>query len=273
MPTLLASRLLATDDWDEQVLRCLLANLRTTGKLGFRQERIELADLQKNGWQPYHDANNVYMAPHFVAYLWACNIWAYGLTGYTGFLHPTLEAIRSTVAAYPRWQWANGMSQEIARMLLPLAFLVRIDATPEYRGWLESMLQELLSLMQPCGAIAEHLGLPEYGRYSAPKSNAAYGTREASVLQNNGDPACDLLYTMNFAFLGIHEAAMALQQNRLADVEDKMAEFFCRIQVCAPAHCYLDEAWMRSFDYNLWEYWELRRCRMGCMGSRNGLDQ
>lgn len=255
LPTLLAARLLSTDAWDEKVLRCLLANLRTTGRLGFRQERLELAELQKKGWRAYREADNVYMAPHFEAYLWACNIWAYGLTGYTGFLHPTVDAIRATVDAYPRWRWTNGLSQETARMLLPLAFLVRVADTPEHRGWLERMLQELLRLMQPCGAIAEHLGLPEFGRYSAPKSNAAYGTREASVLQNNGDPACDLLYTMNFAFLGLHEAAEALQQNMPAEVEDKMAEFFCRIQVCAPAHSYLDGAWMRSFDYNLWEYW------------------
>jgi hypothetical protein len=255
MPTLAVARLLNTDAWDEQVLRCLSANLRTTGRLGFRQERIELKALQENGWQHYRSADHVYMAPHFEAYLWACNIWAYGLTGYQGFLHPTIDAIRSTMAAYPRWQWTNGLSQEIARMLLPLAFLVRIDDSPEYRAWLEKMLQELLNLMQPCGAITERLGLPGYGRYSAPKSNAAYGSREASVVQNNGDPACDLLYTMNFAFLGIHEAAAALQQDSVSALEDKMADFLCRIQVHAPAHDYLDGAWMRSFDYDLWEYW------------------
>ena len=34
-----------------------------------------------------------------------------------------------------------------------------------------------------------------------------------------------------------------------------MAEFLCRSQVRSQAHPYLDGAWMRSFDYDHWEYW------------------
>lgn len=255
LPTLAASHLLATDRWDMRVMRCLLANLRTSGTLGFRRERIDMPHFPAEGWRFFRDEEVVYMAPHFEAYLWACHIWAYALTGYGGFMERTLKAIRLTMQAYPHWKWTNGLSQEIARMLLPLAFLVRVDDSPEHRRWLQHMVDELLSLRQPCGAIVERLGLPGLGRYSAPISNAAYGTREASVLQENGDPACDLLYTTNYAFLGLHEAAAVTGDPRLAEAVDELASFLCRIQVRSEAHPYLDGAWMRSFDFDIWEYW------------------
>jgi hypothetical protein len=147
-------------------------------------------------------------------------------------------------------------------MLLPLAFLVRIEDTPQHRGWLNRMAGDLLDRqearaggMQPCGAIQERLGPLEGGQYAPPRSNEEYGTTEASLIQANGDPACDLLYTTNYAFLGLHEAAAATGEDRLREAADRLAGFLCRIQVRSEAHPYLDGAWMRGFDYERWEHW------------------
>ena len=140
-------------------------------------------------------------------------------------------------------------------MLLPLAFLVRIEDTPEHRGWLGRVADDLLAQMQPCGAIREQLGPLESGQYAPPQTNEAYGTTEASLIQANGDPACDLLYATNYAFLGLHEASTAAGDSRLQEAEDRLARFLCRIQVRSEAHPYLDGAWMRGFDYERWEYW------------------
>jgi hypothetical protein len=258
LPTLLAGRLLEKDKWDEHVLRCLLANLRTTGPQGFRHNWIRYPESFSDGrgWQHYYDQEFVRYGPHYQAYLWACYLWAYALTGYEGFLTRTKTAIRMTMEAYPdQWKWTNGLTQEIARMILPLAFLVRVEDTPEHRDWLKLMCAELLAHMQPCGAIAEKIGILENGNYPPPMSNEAYGTREASLLQNNGDPVSDLLYTINFAFLGLHEAFAATGDPHLKEAEDRMADFLCRIQVKSTKHNYLDGAWMRSFDYEMWEYW------------------
>lgn len=145
------------------------------------------------------------------------------------------------------------LTQEIARILLPLAFLIRVEDTVEHRNWLDQMSGELLRQMQPCGVIAEKLGTPANGLYPPPESNEAYGMREATLLQHDGDPVCDLLYTANFAFLGFHEVAAVDAQ--LKSVEDRLAEFLCRIQLDSEKHPYLNGAWMRSFDYRRWEYW------------------
>ncbi len=257
MPTLLARHLLAEDRWDERVLRCLFANLRTTGRLGFRRNRIDLGPLlaQERGWAFYHDEDTVTYAPHYQAYLWAAYLLAYALTGFDGFLDRTQTAIRMTMEAYPHWQWTNGLTQEMARMLLPLSTLIRIEDTPAHRRWLAQVSEGLLAQMQPCGAIREQLGPLENGRYAPPQSNEAYGTAEAPLIQENGDPACDLLYTTNYAFLGLHEAAAATGSQALREAEDRLAQFLCRIQVRSEAHQYLDGAWMRGFDYARWEYW------------------
>jgi hypothetical protein len=257
MPTLVAHHLLADDRWDERVLRCLLANLRTTGRLGYRRNRIDLGPLleQDRGWAFYYDEETVSYAPHYQAYLWAAYLLAFALTGFDGFLDRTKTAIRMTMEVYPRWQWTNGLTQEMARMLLPLAFLVRIEDRAEHRSWLARVANTLLAQMQPCGAIREQLGPLESGRYGPPASNEAYGTAEAPLIQENGDPACDLLYTTNYAFLGLHEAAAVTGGAALQKAEDRLAQFLCRVQVRSEEHPYLDGAWMRGFDYERWEYW------------------
>lgn len=256
LPALAAARLLDDDRWDERILRCLLANLRTTGRLGFRRARIDQHQFAEHGgWTFFREEEHVHYAPHYQAYLWAAFLWAYALTGHREFLEKPRQALGMTMAAYPdQWQWTNGLSQEIARVILPLAFLVRVDDTPEHRGWLERMVTELTTLMQPCGAVQEKLGAAGRGAYGPPASNEAYGTNEATLMQSPADPVCDLLYTTNYALVGLHEAA-ASGSSAAREAVDRLAAFLCRIQVRSEAQPYLDGAWMRSFDYKLWEYW------------------
>ena len=140
-------------------------------------------------------------------------------------------------------------------MLLPLAWLVRLEDTREHRAWLRHIAGELLALQDPCGAIREEVGSEGLGSYAPPASNEAYGTSEAPLIQRNGDPLCDLLYTSNFAFVGLHEAAAATGDGFYREAADRLAAFLCRIQVQSGAHPYLDGAWLRGFDYELWVYW------------------
>ena len=270
LPALLAGRLFEDDHWDDRILQMLLANLRTTGCLGFRRDSIRPPSFGAgpDGWQVFRDEQVISYAPHYQASLWAAFLWAYALTGYEGFLGGTKNAIRMTMEAYPhKWHWTNGLSQEIARMLLPLAFLVRIEDTPEHRDWLQLMCDEMLSRMEPCGAIRETLGPPENAKYPPPRSNESYGTNEASLIQEEGDPVCDLLYTADFAFLGLHEAAAVIGDARIKEAEDRLAHFLCRLQVRSVEHPYLDGAWMRAFDYELWEYWASCQTWDGALGA------
>jgi hypothetical protein len=160
------------------------------------------------------------------------------------------------MADYPdNWTWTESMQLERARLLLPLAWLVRLEDTPQHRAWLRRIAKDMLAMQDDCGAIREDLGLLGHGTSAPPRSNAEYGTSEATLIQSDGDPATDLLYTIGFAFLGLHEAAAATDKPLYRDAEDKLAEFFCRAQIHAPNHPEFDGAWFRAFDYRLWDYW------------------
>ena len=61
----------------------------------------------------------------------------------TGFLVAAKAGIGRTMELYPGgWRWADNM--ERARMLLPLAWLVRVEDTPEHRRWLQTVAADLV---------------------------------------------------------------------------------------------------------------------------------
>jgi hypothetical protein len=219
----------------------------------------------------------------------AANLWAYNIThNSTLFLDRTLRGLNSSMAAFYRKKWTCqvGLTSELARMVLPLAWLVRVWDTPKSRGWLRDVTQMLLSYMHPSGAIQEDPtcfnGAPSNHR--APSSNAAYGTAESTLSQSAADPVTDLMYSFNFAFLGLHEAAAATAPGagagdtidpdhaRYAAAASRMASVAVRSQVSVgnpkntadsssntpPAMGTpetLDGAWLRAIDIERWEFY------------------
>ena len=254
--TAATAAVLGENRWDEAMMMCLLGNLRTAGQLGFRGDRIDMPALGAQGWRPFFERWNTSYSPHMESWLWACYLWAYHRTGFELFYERAATALRMTMARYPNGlRWTNGLAQERARILLPLAWLVRVKDTPEHRAWLQTAVDGLLSLQQANGAIREELGPPGQGMFPQPSSNAAYGTGEAPLIQQNGDPVADMLYTSNFAFLALREAAAATGDPAIRAAEDKLAKFLCRIQVRSESQPSLDGGWFRVFDYNRWEAW------------------
>jgi len=248
--------LLQSDRWDEVLLQNILGNYRTSGIFGFREDALNDGQLRKLGWQHYWHGRTIHYAPHYQAWIWASYLWLYDKTGYEPLLERTRDAIRLMMEAYPeRWNWTNGIQQERGRMLLVLAWLIRVDDRPAHRRWLARIAADMLRCQDACGAIREELGPPGHGSFRPPRSNAEYGTNEASLIQENGDPVADMLYTCNFAFLGLHEAHAATGQKRYRVMADRLAEFLVRIQVRSDVHPELDGGWFRAFDYNRWDYW------------------
>jgi hypothetical protein len=215
-----------------------------------------MEQLEERGWEACFRDDLILLHPHYECYLWACFLWAYTISGDMLFLRRAHDAIGRVVTAGPEaWCWTNGLAQERARMLLPLAWLVRAADTAEHRNWLRAVADRLLALQDDCGAITEQLGSPALGSYPPPPSNEAYGEHEASLIQADGDPVADLLYTTNFAFLGLHEAAAATGDEDYRVASDRLADFLCRIQARSSRRPELDGAWFRAFDFGRWEPW------------------
>lgn len=254
LATIAGAAALKTDRYDAPVLRALLTNLRTTGKLGFRGDRVDVPALEQHGWRHFHDAATVNYSPHFESGLWACYLWAHARTGNAEFLTKAETAIRMTMEHYPKgWRWKDNL--ERARMLLCLAWLIRVEDTPQHRGWLTTVATDLLQSQQPSGALRERIvGIRDGGHYSVPVSNEAYGTTETPLQQSPDDPVTDQLYTTGFALLGLHEAAAATGDPTLRRAEDALAAYLVRIQVRADGRPDLSGAWFRAFDDRAWDY-------------------
>jgi len=120
---------------------------------------------------------------------------------------------------------------------------------------LDLICDDLLKHQVESGALREELGEGSKGRYGAPKSNEHYGHSEAPVIHANGDPLADMLYTSNFAFFALNEAAQATKTPKYLEAVDKLADFMVRIQSTSTGRQDLDGCWFRAFDYQNWEYY------------------
>jgi hypothetical protein len=242
--------------WQHRIWLAILADFRLVGTLGHQKSRYDQEPLARDGWQHYHNSPIVLHDMNYQAYPWALFLWAYAKTGYQPFLDRCEKGIRLSVEAYPnQWRWSNSITSQQARFLLPLAWLVRVRDTAETRSWLRRVAQDLLSHQHESGAIAEWTGPPSTGIQMPPTSNEKYGGGEGTLIQENGDPATDLLYTMNFAFIGLHEAHAATGEAVYKDAADRIARFLVRAQVHSEIHPQFHGAWYRAFDFKNWDYW------------------
>lgn len=230
--------------------------LRTTGPNGLRQPSLIHPNHFQNSktWLDYYQNNYEKCHPHYQAFQWALNCQLYALSGDKRFLDSAIAAMEEANKVFPDFYWQNGATGDWCRILLPYAMLVEVDDTPEHRAWLDKVVEFFLSKINEFGTLPELMGKRELGHYPAPSCNADHGRGEAALVQFNGDPACDLLYSINYGFIGLHEAYMATKNPKYKAALDKMAEFFCRIQAKSTEQTYIDGAWLRGFDYNLWEF-------------------
>lgn len=252
-----SAAVLKDNSWNEKISEAIIGNFRTTGKNGFRSDMLQDSTIQRLGWQHFYNDTISNPHPHFEAWPWACYLYLYSKTRYLPLLRRTERGIRLTMEAYKRggWKWTNGIQQERARMLLPLAWLVRVSPTETHLQWLRFMADELIKNQQPCGAIREELGDPSKGCFGRTKSNADYGKQEAPLIFTNGDPIADMLYTNNFAFIGLNETARATGDPKYLKAVNKLSSFLIRIQVKSTHLKSVDGAWFRAFNYLNWDYW------------------
>ena len=83
---------------------------------------------QEEGWRRVYDAQgSPSYSPHYVSYIWAVYLWGYHVSEFPPLLERAQRALEIMMAGYPQ-KWiptSNGIAMQRARILLPLAFLVR----------------------------------------------------------------------------------------------------------------------------------------------------
>ena len=253
---ILSEELLDNPKHAKRLLQLGYSLLRTTGPNGLRTPSLLQPEHFQGGktWMYYRENNYEKCHPHYQAWHWALNCQLYALSGDKRFLDSAIAAMKEANKCFPDFYWQNGASGDWCRILLPYAMLVEVDDTPEHREWLDKVVKFFIGKLNEYFTVPEVMGKIELGHYPSPSCNADHGRGEAALVQFNGDPACDLLYSVNYGFIGLHEAYMATGNAEYKAALDGMADFFCRIQATSLDQPYIDGAWLRGFDYNLWEF-------------------
>lgn len=252
-----ASSYMENERWNKFIVENILGNFRTSSKQGFQGNALNQNAIESNGWEYYFNRDFENLHPHFESWMWACYLWLYDKTKYQPLLDKAKSGIKIMMEGYPdKWRTQNGIQQERARMVLPLAWLVRIENTPQHVQWLDEVVSKILEYQEPNGAIREELGRAETDAHKIlVTSNDAYGKNEASLIAINGDPVADMLYTCNFLFFGLNEAAYATNNPKYFKALNQLSDFLLRIQSKSEMHDDFDGAWFRAFDYGRWDYW------------------
>ena len=257
------SSLLKTEKYNTILISTILANFRITGINGFGPASASFDDIIKNGWESYHNSDysneGSNYSPHYQSYLWAVYLWAYQNTQYQPFYNRAYLAIEHMMEHYPTY-WiptSNGITMQRARMLLPLAWLVNVNNTEKHVDWLHNVLNGLLERQdEKTGAIREEISAQGWNKTTRVPNNNDYGTFEAPLNQENTDPVSDLLYTSNFALIGLNEAYHCLQgeNTTIGNALNKLEDFLIRIQSRSENKNY-SGAYFRAFDFEKFEIW------------------
>ena len=164
-----------------------------------------------------------------------------------------------TLEQYPGgWRWQDSI--ERARMLLCLAWLVRVEDTPEHREWLSRIASDLIERQDRSGALQEKLAGTGGGHYLIPQSNEAYGTGETPLIQRTAIPrqiSSTRQGSLFWALRSLRDRRRQAEGRRTGlRISSAGAGPFGRSAVAR-------RLLVRAFDFRRWDYWAQRRCGLG----------
>lgn len=177
---------------------------------------------------------------HYNAWYMAALILGSRLLGDKKYLAAGLRGLNTLMARYPNTAREHSQTQELCRLILPLALLYGETHEAAHRAWLDRVTGDLCAFRARPGAFVEH----DEG-YTASCSHAARG--ECSVFCENGDPVCDFLYSMNWLPVSFAAAWKTTGDEKFKNLFRETASFIASVQLKSPDPL-LDGAWARAAD-------------------------
>jgi hypothetical protein len=150
------------------------------------------------------------------------------------------RGLGTIMAAYPNTIREHSETQELCRLVAPLAWLSWVTGKQEHRDWLYRVAKDLERFRHPSGGYAEW----DTG-YAATCARNENG--ECSLLANNGDPVADLLYSLNWLPIGFMQAYLVTRDPHFLQLWEGIARFMVSVQL-ASRDPLLDGGWARALD-------------------------
>jgi len=217
----------------------------TTGTNGLRPNRTDCANLTQEETERIRTTESGRASAHYNAYYHAALLLAYKICKKQAYFDTARKGLEAIMALYPDTLREQSETQEMCRLVLPLACLVEASGEDRHKAMLYRVTADLQRLRHPCGGYAEW----DTG-YQANCSRREAG--ECSLLAVNGDPVADLLYSVNWLPLGFAYAYYVTKDKMFRGLWEDIARFFCLAQIQSKDKT-IDGAWARAFDMELQE--------------------
>jgi len=146
---------------------------------------------------------------------------------------------------YPENEREHSETEELCRLVFPLAVLYETTHDPKHLEWLHRVTDDLEKYVHESGAYCEW----DTG-YKANRSRTKGD--ECSLLANNGDHVSDLLYSINWLPLGFAYAYHATGDRKFYDKWCGIAWFMASAQIRSESPL-LNGSWARAFDLDRFE--------------------
>lgn len=248
IPTILYTLYEKDDRYLNNITRALDFLVKTTPKNGIRPARTDnLLIYGSDEVEKLGDLGNNVASAHYNAYYHAALLMAYKLSSNESYKEVAINGLETLMALYPDTVREQSETEELCRLILPLAWLFHTTGGDKHRSMLYRVTEDLQRLKKFDGAYLEwDTG---YKAHCSKKENS-----ESSLLADNGDPICDFLYSMNWLPLGFSQAYLITSDDMFYKLWFENAEFFASAQILSENQN-LNGIWARGFDPEMREYY------------------
>ncbi len=223
--------------------------VKTTGTDGTRIFRTDLKDLTEEKLKALASEPGNFPCAHYNAYYHAALLLAYRLTGIDMFRQIGVKGLETIMSVYPNTVREHSETQEMCRLVLPLAYLYWITGAAQHKDWLYQVAEDLQRFRHFSGGYAE---------WDTGYQSVRFGKNgeECSLLTKNGDPVADLLYSVNWLPSGFIQAYMITGDPYFKACWKDIARFMISAQVHS-ANTAINGGWARAMDMERMEVFAL----------------
>lgn len=213
---------------------------KTTGTDGLRKNRTDICKLSLEKMEQISSLPSGNACAHYNAYYHAALLLAYRAAGAKEYLKIAQKGLEAIMTVYPDTIRETSETEEMCRLIFPLAVLFEITGNDKHKEWLYRVTNDLQKHRHESGGYMEW----DTG-YKAACSRREAG--ECALLAQNGDPVADLLYSVNWLPLGYSYAYFATGDVFFYDLWKSTARFLLSCQIQSD-DLFSDGAWARAFD-------------------------
>jgi len=180
------------------------------------------------------------------------------MTQNPALIHKITRGIADYSSKMHKMRVEQSSIDDLSKLLIACSFLVGVETSEtNLRGfdantYLNHLIALFQTLQEPNGAVPER-DLHQT-RSCKEKTNASYGTIEASVYRSNTETITDQLYSTSFLLWGLYFAWKVGKKSEAREMCLKLADYLCAIQIRS-SNLQTNGAWMRAFDYSIGEYY------------------